>query len=172
MRKERTNVAAIFIISGILMSFMGCESLAKKFIRKPKGEERVTEPVLIPQEYPSLYKTPQEAYKQYLFYWKSWQDELINSLLYKSSPKKRATCIEEAVKNLNYLKNLLLAEKQRGLDEYIKQLMELKDAVSKDTFAMNTDSYRLKAEKIRRNILKDYSYNIVKEFVIDDFGTN
>jgi len=173
MKKQMAGTTAVFIIGGILvMSFMGCEALGKKFIRKPKNQERVNEPVLVPQEYPSLYKTPEEAYKQYLFYWKSWQDEFINSLLYRSSSKKRATCVEEAAKNLSFLRNLLTPEKQQGVDEYIRQLMVLKDAVSKDTFAMSSDSYRMTAEKLRRNILRDYSYNAVKEFVIDDFGTN
>lgn len=150
----------------------GCDALGKKFIRHPKNAEKLSEPVLIPQEYPSLFKNSAEAYRQYLFYWKSWQEELLNSISNHSNPKKKASCIDEGIKNLVFMKNLLQDQKQKGMDGYIKQLLDLKGDVQNDRYSSNETLERMKAEAIKRNILRDYSFDKVKGFFKDDTGTN
>ncbi len=159
--------AALCLAAALTAGLAGCEALGKKFIRHPKGEEKLNEPVLVPQEYPSLFKNSAEAYRQYLFYWKSWQDELLNAIDNHSSNKKKASCIDEGIKNLVFMKNLLRDDKQKGLDGYIRQLLDLKGVIG-DGEAIE----RIKAESIRRNILRDYSLDKVKGSFKDDTGTD
>jgi hypothetical protein len=165
--------AAVFCIAaGLVAGLTGCEALGRKFTRKTKETEKLNEPVLVPQEYPSLFKNSAEAYRQYLFYWKSWQDELLNAITNHSSPKKKASCIDEGVKNLVFMKNYLQEQKQKGLEAYIKQLLDLKGDVQNDLYSTNDTLERMKAEKIKRNILRDYSFDKVKGSLKDDTGAN
>jgi len=177
MKKRRylrlfTHVAVFCIAAGLVAGLTGCDAFVRKFTRKTKEQEKLNEPVLVPQEYPSLFKSSAEAYRQYSFYWKSWQDELLNSIDGHSSSKKKASCIDEGIKNLIFMKSYLQEQKQKGLDGYIKQLLDLKDVVLRDRYSSNGTLERMKAESIRRNILRDYSFDKVKGFLKDDTGAN
>ena len=167
-----SQVVVLCFAAVVAAGLTGCDALGRKFIRKSKGAEKLNEPVLIPQEYPSLFKDSGEAYRQYLFYWKSWQDELLNTITNHSSSKKKASCVEEGIKNLVFMKNLLRDEKQKGLDGYIKQMLDLKSDVASDRYSSNETLERMKAEAIKRNILRDYSFNNVRGFFKDDTGTH
>jgi len=141
----------------------GCEAFVKKFRRKPKKEEQAQEEmVFVPQEYPSLFVNKEEAYRQYFLYWKGWQDELINALLSRTSLKKQLSCIDEAIKNLLQLKTILAEEKVKPLDAYIAELNALRNNIEQDPYSNNTTQNRYSAEKIKRNILRDFSYHKVK----------
>ncbi|MDD5654581.1 MAG: hypothetical protein WC486_03790 [Candidatus Omnitrophota bacterium] len=171
--RRAVELITVFCFTASLAAGLtGCEALTRKFTRKSKDKEKESEPVLIPQEYPSLFKNTTEAYRQYLFYWKSWQDELLNSISNHSSSKKKVSCVDEGIKNLAFMKNLLREEKQKGLEGYIKQMADLRDDLRKDRYGSNGTLERMKAESLKRNILRDYSYEQVKGFLKDDFGTN
>jgi hypothetical protein len=144
---------------------MGCEAFIKKFTRKPKKEEPPEEMILVPEEYPSLFKDKEEAYRQYFLYWKSWQDELINSLSVGTSQKKQLSCADEALKNLNEIKKILVEEKHKALDLYITELIGLRDNIKNDPYSNNAANNRSLAEVLKRNILRDFSYPKVKDFL-------
>jgi hypothetical protein len=150
----------IFLISGLT----GCETLAKKFTRKPKKQQEV-EMVLIPQDYASRFSSKEEEYRYYFMVWESWQDELINALLYQKSHKKQLGCLDQAVKNLIQIKSLLSFEKQKELDPYIKRMNSLGSEISKDRYSIRTVHHRSKAERIKRLVSKSYPYAKVKDYL-------
>lgn len=149
----------------LLGSLLGCEAFVKKFTRKPKRKKPVEEMVLVPEEYPSLFKNKEEAYRQYFLYWKSWQDELINALLVGMSHKKQLSCIDQAIKNLEEVRKLLLDEKAKVLDSYIEESLDLKNDIVKDRYSSDTNRNRFAAEKLKRNMLRDFSYSKVKNYL-------
>ena len=149
----------------ILTTLIGCEAFVKKFTRKPKVEKPPEEMVLTPQEYPSLYQNKEEAYRQYFLFWKSWQDQLISALLSVSSHKKQLSCIDEAIKNLEELKTMLNEEKQEELEPYLAKMDNLRENISRDIYFASVNSNRYEAEKIKRNILRDFSYSHVKDYL-------
>ncbi|MCM8771202.1 MAG: hypothetical protein NC936_04975 [Candidatus Omnitrophica bacterium] len=157
-------VIYLFLLIIIVNSLVGCEALVRKFSRKPK-EKKPEEIVLVPEDYKGSM-TPEERYRQYFLFWKSWQDELIQSLIEKRSLKKRVDCAEQAIKNLKELKKLLSSqEKQKLLAKYIQQLEQLKSMISQDTYGNNINQHREKADSIKRNVVRFFTYSEVKEFV-------
>jgi hypothetical protein len=139
----------------------------RKFTRKPKDKDLSRqELVLAPEDYPGPQMTKEELYRQYFLYWKSWQDELIVSLYPDGNHKKQMDCVNEALKNLSKIKGLLSAQKYKQADVYLTQLENLKDLISQDLYANNTTNNRTKAEQLKRNILRDLSYNKVKDSLI------
>jgi hypothetical protein len=144
----------------------GCDAFVRKFTRKPKKEAFLAEEmVLVPEEYKGPQMTKEELYRQYFLFWKSWQDELIASLSEKRSQKKQIDCAEEAIKNLVNLKTLLNEEKQKELDIYIKRLKDLRDLISQDLYGSNIVTHLQKAEWIKRDILRNFSYHKVKDIL-------
>lgn len=164
------KIKKIFYISGIcflILNLIGCDAFVRKFTRKKKKENLPQEEmVLVPEEYKSPQMSKEELYRQYFLFWKSWQDELSESLLQRKSQKKQIDCAEEAIKNLVSLRGLLNEEKQKKLDVYIVRLKGLKDEISKDLYSNNAASSYQSAERIKRNILKDFSYNKIKDFLV------
>jgi len=164
-------ILRMFILSSLfcfLISMTGCEAFVKKFTRKPKKEKPAEEMVVQPEEYPSLFKNKAEAYSQYFLYWKSWQDELINALSSGMSQKKQLSCIEQAIKNLTQLRSLLNEEKAASLKPYIRESQDLRDSIAEDTYSRNANGNRFTAEKLKRSILRDFSYSKVKSDLDED----
>lgn len=161
-----TQIILLFTIYGLLVTLTGCDAFVRKFTRKPRKESQPKqELVLVPEEYKPPRMTKEEVYRQYFLYWKSWHDELINSLSTGSSYKKQIDTANEAIKNLESLRAALQEAKQKKLDVYINQLKDLKNEIAQDLYGNNISANRLTAERIRRSILRDFSYNKIKDYL-------
>lgn len=147
----------------LLITMLGCEAFVRKFTRKSKKESLPKEEmVLAPEEYKGPQMSKEELYRQYFLFWKSWQDELMVSLSQGANHKKQIDCAGEAIKNLTNFRVLLDENSREKLDAYINQLSGLKDLITNDAYGINIASYRQKAERIKRKILRDFSYQKVK----------
>ncbi|MFA5145493.1 MAG: hypothetical protein WC723_05770 [Candidatus Omnitrophota bacterium] len=154
------------IVSLLLVTSMGCESFTRKFTRKSKKDKGTQEMVLSPEEYKGPQASKEEIYRQYFLFWKSWHDELIEALLQGKSPKKQIDCSQEAINNLVNLKALLHMDMQNRLDVYIGQLKELQDQIKKDPYGSYATMNTRKAERIKMRILRDFSYNKIKNYLL------
>ncbi len=159
-----TQIIILFTVHCSLFTLIGCDAFIRKFTRKPKKENLPKEELLIaPEEYKAPLMSKEDLYRQYFLYWKSWQDELIDSLSANTNHKKRIACADEAMKNLLNLKMLLNEEKQKKIDIYIVQMAELKISIAKDVYCNITARYRIDAERIKRNILRDFTFNKISK---------
>ena len=164
----KTLMKRIIILAtcySLLVTLVGCESVAQKFIRKPKKKDMEDEIVLVPKDYSSIKVPVEERYRQNFVFWKSWQEELVVSLDSSDSYKKRISCISEAIKNLERNRPLLSREKQKDLDAYLDKLRDLHNSISKDIYGGNSISHKNKAEVLKRDILRDFSYLAIKEYL-------
>ena len=155
-------IFTFFISFCILTYLMGCEAFVKKFTRKNKKEKMTQESVIEPQEYLGSDMTIQERYRDYIFIWKSWHEELISALSTSGKHKKRKSCIQEAIKNLEAINSFLFEEKQKELFTYLEELRELEKAITKDLYDRKIIVHREKASDLKRDILRDFSYAKVK----------
>ena len=157
----------LFAICYLLFAILGCEAFVRKFTRKPKEEKLSKEEMVIaPEEYKGPVMAKEDLYRQYFLFWKSWHDELITSLAPNANHKKQIGCADEAIKNLESLRPLLNEQAQKKLDLYIAQLKELKELISKDFYGNSVTSNAQRAERIKRNILRDFSYSKIKDYLI------
>jgi hypothetical protein len=166
MRINR-RIIFLFFCCFLISNLIGCEAFVRKFTRKPKKDNlQREEMVLVPQEYKKPQLTKEEEYRQYLLYWKSWQDELIESLSGSTNHKKQVGCVNEALSNLAQLRSLLNAEKQKKLDVYMTKLKELQDSIVKDIYCKSSSRHHYSAERIKMNILRQFSYPQIKDSLI------
>ncbi|HTY45316.1 MAG TPA: hypothetical protein VMD52_04950 [Patescibacteria group bacterium] len=162
MRARRIFLYAM--VSAMIIALTGCEAFVRKFTRKPKNETPAEEMVLVPEEYKGPGMTKEQLYRQYFVFWKSWQDELVESLS-SSNHKKQLDCVKEAIKNLQQMRSLLVADQQKKVDVYINQLQDLRDCIDRDAYGLNARGNISTAERIKRNILRDLSYQKVKNIL-------
>ncbi len=163
---EKRKTIILIIGCWLLVGLTGCDAFVRKFTRKPKKENLPQEEMVVaPVEYQAPVMTNQDLYRQYFLYWKSWQDELIDALMPKANRKKQIDCAEQAVSNLEQLRLLLDEARQKKLDIQINQLKYLKDSITKDIYGDKFSSARATAEQAKRNILRDFSYQKIKDYL-------
>jgi hypothetical protein len=167
MRDYKLKKLVLLVASySLLVTIFGCDAFVRKFTRKKNKENLPQEEmVLAPEEYKGPQMSKEEQYRQYFLFWKSWQDELIGSLSQNSSHKRQVSCAEEAIKNLVNLRVFLIPEKQNKLDFYINELQELKNQIAQDIYGSAIARNITEAERIKRNILRDFSYNKIKDYL-------
>lgn len=163
VKSLKFKVVLLTFLACMLFSLYGCETLRKKFVRKPKREREAEEPVLMPEEYnPEFHKDV--LYRNYLVYWRSWQDELIEALDVNLSHKKQIETVQQAVVNLEKLRTFLKPQKQEILDKYLEELKDLRDKIKRGNLAgarLEIIKHRVRIN--RRNILHNFMYSKVKD---------
>ena len=149
----------------LLISVIGCESFARKFTRKSKKTGQAVEMVLTPEEYKGPNMTKEEIYRQYFLFWKSWQEELINAFVQRSSLKKRIDCGQEALKNLVNMRGLLVALAQKNLDAYIAKTRDLISDMQSDIYGSNDNRNIQKAERLKADIQRVFIYPKIRNYL-------
>lgn len=149
------------IIAGFLvLELAGCEAFVRKFTRKKKTAPE-EELVLVPQEYKNT-ASPEAQYRDYFIFWKEEHEELIDALLQNKPMKKKVKSGQEAIKHLENMKMMLKEPSQQKLNDYIGRLSDILGGVERDSYGRNNDFYRVRAEDLERDIMRDYSYNKIK----------
>ena len=84
----------------------------------------------------------------------------------RKSNKKQVDCAQEALKNLDNLRVMMKEDKQKKFDVYLSDLKWLKEQIAQDLYGTSAPGYARAAERIKRGILRDFSYNKVKKDLI------
>jgi hypothetical protein len=162
----KIKVFKIIIIFCLIITASGCESFTRKFTRKPKDKMKAEELVLVPEEYKAAQVSKEEKYRDTFFIWKNWHDELINSLESSNNRKKQIDCLKESVNSLQALRQLLNNDKQKGIDIYLNKIDILRSQINEDVYGVELSERRSEAEKLKRDIQREFSYEKIKKCLI------
>lgn len=166
-KKKITEIVVVVFCFYFLISLIGCDAFVRKFTRKPKKDSvSKEEMVLVPEEYKGPQLTKEQLYRQDFMYWQVWHEELLTSLSRSVNHKKQFDCADRTVKSLMNLRVRLNEPKQKRLDVYLRQLIDLKDDIARDTYGSASEAYNRKAERIRRSIMREFSYSKVSKDLI------
>jgi hypothetical protein len=161
----KKKICAVFLAAVMCAGLCGCESLVKKFARKPKEPQTPREVLISPEDYGNQKPAAKELYDRYYLYWKSWQDEFILSLS-GASRKRRTDTVAEALRNLAEMRKLLDEQSRQLLDVHIRELELLGGAAERDIYSMHRPDHTAEAEKIRRQIMNGFSLGRVKDHLL------
>ena len=64
------------------------------------------------------------------------------------------------------MKVLLNDAKQKQLDGYVMRMKDLLNNIKSDSYGGNNNLYRMKAENIRRDILRDFTYDKINNSLL------
>jgi len=167
----KTKICAALFLLIFAFSASGCESFNRKFVRKnaePTGPPQIfhVEPFVPPPN--------ADVYKHAFLFWETWEEQLIIALSPGGYPKavnymKIRECLENAVSNLNDMKQCLNDKKAQELDVYLKQLQKFSSSVDADYISDNVLS-RMKddIETNKRNIDIRFSFKAIKNDIKND----
>ena len=162
----KTRILILFSIFCLLLSASGCEAFRRKFVRKPKQKKEIRV-VTQTKEY-SAEHSPEERYKKYFLFWRSWHDELINSLnAQDGNRKKQVFAARKVVENLEQMRQLLIPEGQKELEPFILAQQDVVQQLG--TFRLSpAQALRIKStlEKHKRRIQEKFSFRHVQEYLI------
>ena len=160
------KLVVLSFVTCYLFSVIGCEAFIRKFTRKKKKDLDRGKIVFAPEEYQLPELSIQEQYRQYFVFWRSWQEELIetfnSSLDYTSSRE----CLEEVIKNLAGLRALLPEIKQKDLDRYLEKIRHLQKQINDDPYGSNVVIYKSKAQSLKRAIEREFAVSKVGDTLV------
>lgn len=159
---------AVLIMAAAAVFAQGCETIGRKFVRKPKEKPKSLDSmVLRPEVYAPRDLSPEERYQVYYTYWKSWHDEFLEQLEAGANRKKRASSLKEARSNLVEMKELIDGPKAEMLEAFIARLTAIGEELQKDIYSTNVPALRVSAEKLKREIERDFSFRAVKDELVE-----
>jgi len=105
----------------LLVAGTGCESLQKKFIRKPKAQPRPS-PITMFQDYTHA-STPLERYRKHYLMFDYWNSQLLDTLQEadRMNPKRAERSSSEAITELEMLQGFLRDDVAAGLTPVIEE---------------------------------------------------
>jgi len=109
------------VVVVVALGLGGCESLQRKFTRKPKGPVPRPSPIIGIQDY-SRAMTPLDRYRKHYMMFDYWNDELIEALQATSpNPKRFKRASEEALTELRTMRDLVLEDVAARLDPLLEE---------------------------------------------------
>lgn len=166
MRYLNKPVALLMAIFFIL-NLSGCETLKKKFIRKPRHDKKAAA-VIVPQDYKGIYSND-VLYNNHFVYWRTWTEDLIDCLATKGSNKREVLAARRAVEDLERMKDLLISPKKEALGSHIKVYQRVLNKVEiGQPNEVNAAGIRHDLEREKRVILREFETKEVKVFIMKE----
>ena len=121
---------SLWLVAGLT----GCESLQRKFTRKPKHPVAAPTPIISFQDY-TRAMTPVDRYRKHYMMFDYWNSELVESLQDSSpNPKRFKRASGEALDELKTLRSLVTDDVAPQFDPLIEQRTNANDQLQSANF--------------------------------------
>ena len=128
------RVIGIGLVCMSLCATAGCESLQRKFTRKPKHPAERPTPIIHFEDY-SKAMTPLDRYRKHALLFEHWNSQLIDALTEKPSSFKRVRHSSgEAMGELEVLHQLLDEEAAKQLEPIVVKRRRLDERLQDGTY--------------------------------------
>lgn len=142
----------------------GCESLERKFTRKPKHPAAPGTPIIHFQDYTQAM-TPVDRYRKHYLMFGYWNDELLATLQdAHPSPKRLKRSSTESLEELTTLRGLLSEEKAAMLGRFVEERVTLNEQLQGgDINQLRASILRRELESQTRLIQRDFFWRDVED---------
>ncbi len=169
MQRQRFFYVLVVIYVSFLFALCssGCEPLRKKFIREKKKDKESQEivPVLEPEEYPVKSISPEEQYRYFYSLWRVWYRDLIQAIDENSSKKRQIYLLNQEIKQLEKMSELLIDEKRELLVPVIEELRDLLQRLQLPAKLKNTFVIKKRLRDIDKKLHDNFRPKIVDIFI-------
>lgn len=158
------NYLKLALIIVLIANICGCAELRKKFVRKKKPRKEEVSFYRV-QEYKP--RPPHERYQDHYVLWHNWQLDL--ERMEGTSHLRDIRSLNESLRHLTAMRDLLEDEKAKGLDIQIKYTEGLREKLKKTKKDIAKDPHSRKLiERIGRIVVNNFSYNRMKDYIKSD----
>ncbi len=151
----------------IVFCILGCEPLRKKFIREKNKDSQSQEivPVLEPKEYPVKSMSVEDQYRYSYSLWRVWYRDLIQAIDENSSEKRQIYLLNQELKQLEKMSELLAEEKKELLAPIIKDLRGLIKQIQRPAKLRNIFVIKKRLRNIAKKVHDNFRPNLVITFI-------
>ena len=148
----------------LLVAAVGCESLERKFTRKPKNPPPTPSPIIQFQDY-TRSLTPLDRYRKHYMIFDYWNEELIDVLRSASMNQKRlARASAEALGELRILQGLLRENKAASLAPMLQEREAIDQQAQRGSIGTLQATTALRAlESQSRQMHRDFFWRDVQD---------
>ena len=164
MNTSKRSLALLIVSCLLLSAGLGCESVARKFTRKPKHAPGRPSPVINFQDY-SASATPLDRYRKHYMLFEYWNAELTDELQQTMMNAKRARrASHEACQELQTLRGLLPEPLRAKIDPVIDQRRRLDGQLKTDALtAAQRETVSRLLEQQTRQLHHDFASRKVQD---------
>ena len=147
----------------LLMVLTGCESLERKFIRKPKTYVRPS-PITNFEDYTHAM-TPLDRYRKHYVLFDYWNSELIGAFEGQGMNAKRLKrASSDALQELRILQGCLQSDLADSLGRLIEERVRLDEQIQQGTYlASQAGIIRRALERQSRDLHREFSWRKVED---------
>ncbi len=154
----------VLLIIVLIANICGCAELRRKFVRKRKPRKEEVSFYRVEEYKP---KPPHERYQDHYVLWRNWQLDL--ERMEGTSHLRDIRSLNESLRHLTVMRDLLEDEKAEELDIQIKYTEELLEKLKKTKKDIVKDPHSRKLiERIGRVVVNNFSYNRMKDYIKSD----
>lgn len=164
--KPSTSAAAVAALTALaVLAGAGCESLPRKFIRKPKAPKHVPAVIYTEEgEYQKKFSN-EYYYKTHYTMWKTWHSEIGKQLGGNSKRLERSA--QEALSHLEQMAVYLDEPTRAELDEHVQALGRIVKRIEASGYSKSADaSVRTELDKIERIVGQRFQFSEVKDHIL------
>ena len=153
----------IILIVLLVINAAGCAELRRKFTRKKRPKR---EPISFYRVEEYQPKSAHERYQDHYVFWRNWHLDLERTD--GSSFLKDMTAMDESLRHLTAMRDLLVDEKAKELNGQIENLQEIREKMKKRRRDVMKDVHSRKViERTGRIIVNNFSYNMMESYISD-----
>jgi len=162
------RLVTLSLVGCITITSIGCTgTIRKKFVRRKK-DKKPDEPILEPYDYSKEF-TNKQLYANHFAFWKAAENELIAAIKKDSGRRRRETYLTHTLTELRKLNALLVEEKQKEFELYVKDMEEIADKIAKPHYVISRRNYLLKQiGEHYRAVDREFSYRAMERYVQPD----
>ncbi len=158
------NYLKLALLIVLIINLSGCAELRKKFVRKKKPRKEEVSFYRV-EEY--KVQPPHGRYQDHYVLWHNWQLDL--ERMEGTSHLRDLRSLNESLRHLTVMRDLLEDEKAEELDIQIKYTEGLREKLKKTKKDIVKDPHSRKLiERIGRIVVNNFSYNRMKDYIKSD----
>ncbi len=165
MRADRW--ISVGLVVAMVAGAAGCESLRRKFTRRPKVHQGPEPIFALEKEYRPEF-SPEVRYQAHFAYWKAAHGDVLEGLG-QVTQARRMHAMREALKELRAMQALLEGPPVTGLGTLIDEMVVLEARLADPTLdAARLSLMRTTVESLWRRIDRGYDYRKMKPYLKPD----
>ena len=152
------------LVTGSLVTVLGCEALQKKFIRKSKKPVVRPTPIVTFQDYTTAM-TPLDRYRKHFALFDYWNAQLLDELQQRNlNPKRARQASGESLQELNAFQELLEDDTASQMAPLLKERAQLDQQIQQGVYAPSQlEIMRRRLERQSRQINRELFWRKVED---------
>jgi len=160
------RAAGVCVVAGLLAGVTGCESMQRKFTRKPKHPVKPLDPIIKFEDY-TRAMTPLDKYRKHFMMFNYWNGELIDALQQKSpNPKRFRRASTDSLAELQTLNSLVSGGVAERYAAAIEERQKINQRLQRPGFMPSQAPAIVSVlERQTRRIQRDFFWRDIEESI-------